>query len=428
MNRHILAALSCFVLMAPSSQADELEILRSRYLQAKPQTIRAVTQPGERLPLRLFDDVQIDATLDSIENDPLNGYVWRGHIEEIPGSWAVLVENKGCIAGTISGVDSYYRIRCLGGGIHAIDEVVPPEPIFDDAVEADSWGESYQQVFRGNESNLEDDEIVELDVMVIYTRRAAKKLVKEIDTGHTRARQAMKSQIQLSVAIANTALENSGVNLRLRLVKSRAINYKASGDSTLDLSYLAKSDDGIIDKVHVWRDRYGADFVSMVLEDFEKGVGARGYFATPDHVQADRLLFSVLRYDLLWWVILAHELGHNMGLAHDRDNDFSSPHSKSYKYSHGHRDPPGGFRTIMSYKKGCDSCRWMLPHFSNKDIRWEGAPSGSPGFQPRCGDGVNTGPKCGRRTGTNKANSALSLNQTRAFFAEIRACQVSCGN
>jgi len=44
------------------------------------------------------------------------------------------------------------------------------------------------------------------------------------------------------------------------------------------------------------------------------------------------------------------------------------------------------------------------------------------------GAGVNTGPGCGRKTGTRKENSARSLNQTRAFYADIRACRVSCGN
>ena len=142
-------------------------------------------------------------------------------------------------------------------------------------------------------------------------------------------------------------------------------------------------------------------------------------------MRAEKWLFSVIRYDLLWWVALTHELGHNMGLAHDRKNDATSPGAKAYKYSHGYRDPQGGFRTVMSYKKGCNRCTWMLPHFSNKDIRWEGASTGSPFFQPSCGDGVNTGPKCGRKTGTNRENSARSLNQTRAFYAEIHRALVA---
>ena len=337
----------------------------------------------------------------------------------------MLVESNGCLAGTVAGLDAYYRIRCLDQGVHAIDEVELVEPYRDD-VELPFDEAAPFEVSQEEMSPLEDDEIVELDLMVLYTKKAAKKLVKEIDTGHTGKRKAMHSQIQLAVAITNTVLENSGVKIRFRLVKMRKVKYKASGESGLDLYRLYDTEDGAMDEIHGWRDRYGADFVSLVLEDAEKGVGGRGYQVTPRHSTAEEWLFSVVRYDLLWWVALTHELGHNMGLGHDRKNDRTQPGAKAYPYSHGYQDKQGGFRTVMAYKRGCSRCQWMLPHFSNKNIRWDGSSTGSPFFQPTCGDGTTTGPKCGRKTGTNKENSAKSLNQTRDFWVDIRDCQVSC--
>lgn len=420
--------LVCLFLLASSLLAGEMEILRSRILRAKPQSIRAVSQPGQRLPLRLFDNIQLEATLDAIDDDPLNGFVWRGHLADVPGSWVVLVEDDGCMAGTIAGPDSFYRIRCLGDGTHAIDEVNVLEPTLDD-VEVPSWfDEASFQSSQASSSDLEDDEIVDMDLMVLYTRKASKKLVREIETGQPNARKAIKSQIRLAVAVTNTALENSGVNIRIRLVKMRPVKYKASGSSGLDLYYVSATEDGKMDQIHGWRDKYGADFVSLVLEDMESGVGGRGYQVPPEYTDTPGLMFNVIRYDLLWWVALAHELGHNMGLAHDKKNDSSIPASRAYTFSRGYRDPQGGFRTIMSYKKGCNNCRWMLPHYSNKDIRWEGAPTGSDFFQPSCGNGSTTGPKCGRRTGTNKENCARSLNLSRAYYAGVRDCRVSCGN
>ncbi len=425
MTRHTVVALFCCLLSAATLLADEMEVLRSRYLQARPGSVRAVTEPGAKLPLRLFDDVQLEATLDHVESDALNGFVWRGHIAEIPGSWVVLVESNGCLSGTIAGPDSLYRIRCLGTGMHAIDEVAIFEPTLDDA-EVPSWFASSAFEVAQDSSALEEDEIVEMDLMVVFTRQAARQLVREFDTGETNAKRAMKSEIKLAVAITNAILQNSGVNIRFRLVKARPVRYETKGISSLDLNALAGTSDGDIDQIHGWRDRFGADFVSMILEEMENGVGGRGYQVPPGFTETEELMFNVVRWDLLWWVALAHELGHNMGLAHDKANDTTIPESKSYRYSRGYRDPQGGFRTVMAYKKGCQRCTWMLPHFSNKEITWQGAPTGSPGFQPTCGDGTSTGPKCGRKTGSNKANSARSLNQSRAFYAGVRACQKSC--
>jgi len=427
MRRTILYIATGLFLFSAITGADELEILRSRILKARPETVRATTETGASLPLRLFEDVQVNAILDKIEDNRFNGFVWRGHLDAVPGGWVVLVEDRGCLAGTVVTAESFYRIRCLENGLHAIDELAPPDSYGDDVAVPD-WG--YPDPFGPLQSHATPlgDEIVEVDILVVYTRRAAKKLFRELDTGYSTKKRAMVSQIKLAVAIANTILENSGVNIRLRLVRARPVKYKATGESSLDLRRLEGSTDGYMEKVHDWRDRYGADVVSMVLEKFESGFSGRGYQVPSDYPWLADWMFSVVSYDALWWYSLAHEVGHNMGLAHDRGNDSSQPDSRSFKYSRGYRDPEGGFLTVMSYREGCSRCRWRIPHFSNKAIRWQGAPTGNPDLPLTCGDGSNTGPRCGRKTGSNKADGARSLNKTRQVYTEIRACEVDCAD
>jgi hypothetical protein len=65
-----------------------------------------------------------------------------------------------------------------------------------------------------------------------------------------------------------------------------------------------------------------------------------------------------------------HELGHNMGLAHDRDNASTPP---AYPFGHGYR-MTGQFSTIMAYNNQqpdgvqCNCPR--IPFFSNPDVTW----------------------------------------------------------
>ncbi len=67
-----------------------------------------------------------------------------------------------------------------------------------------------------------------------------------------------------------------------------------------------------MDEVHALRDEVHADLVSLILEDFCGGV-ARGMVSIQP---LENHGFSALRRPFL--LALAHELGHNMGCAHER--------------------------------------------------------------------------------------------------------------
>src|SRR3546814_18035016 len=64
---------------------------------------------------------------------------------------------------------------------------------------------------------------------------------------------------------------------------------------------------------------------------------------------------------------LAHELGHNMGQAHnDEDSDTTGVHA----YSYGYRETSSiGFYTVMAYPQA-DGSQFAIRHFANPNVTY----------------------------------------------------------
>ena len=70
---------------------------------------------------------------------------------------------------------------------------------------------------------------------------------------------------------------------------------------------------------------------------------------------------------------IAHEIGHILGVRHDRFMDESNV---PFAYGHGYVNGTK-WRDIMSYKEGCGGCP-RIPHWSNPRIMYKGEPTGTP--------------------------------------------------
>ena len=216
---------------------------------------------------------------------------------------------------------------------------------------------------------------VTIDVLVVYTPAA-----REAAGGGAE----IEAVIDLMIAETNQAYSASGVLHRLELVATEEVSYAYSmiGRGSTDVRRLADPSDGYMDEVHPLRDGTGADLVHLIVEPDVGGVAA-------DPIPS-AFGITCLRCGA---IVFAHEVGHNLGLKHDRyrvlhtewERGAVSRHP-AYGYVNQRAFEAGAprssrWRTIMSSPTQCADanvdCRWLL-RFSNPRQTWQGDPLGVP--------------------------------------------------
>ena len=185
--------------------------------------------------------------------------------------------------------------------------------------------------------------------------------------------------IDLYVAETNQALDEGGVRTRVALVARDEVDYAEAGEYDIEIDRLRDPADGHLDGLHAVRDRVGADLVHLIVGDLDVcGVAVLGGpFGITRHGCGGRTV--------------AHELGHNLGLHHDR---YELVHrvgtALSLHPGYGYVNqrafdadahPGSRWLTIMAYWTQCAehrvSCTSLL-RFSNPRQAWGGDRLGVP--------------------------------------------------
>ena len=287
------------------------------------------------------------------------GYLSFARIgERIRGTVALAGKSVLVFRGSAKGLDFKVAEKHLGCGGCRFEKGLPPDPRRD-AEPAMSW--------RNGDGNL-------IDLLIVYPAAVRSEAGSTSD---------VEAAIASAVADSNLCYRNSLVPMQLRVVHMEEVSYTPTGTLNVDLDRLSEPSDGYIDNVHTLRDQYGADLVCLLTTSSDYG----GLASTMQHpsLKFESNGFNVNVWDQLGApnFTLAHEIGHNMGCLHNRED---ATWDSDYDYSgfcFGKRWMVGmqGYRTVMSYDSSPSAYNNRIPHFSNPLVSYEGVSTGNTGTE-----------------------------------------------
>lgn len=327
------------------------------------------TASDRLITIELFPDICFRLSFDQFHSFGENRFSWTGRHGENSGDWFVMSVVEDTMTATFwTAEGKIYEILPLEGDVYVAQEIEGEAflPCMNCAGAAENkvvrccegCGAGANRDKSGERSQQDDGSVI--DVMIVYTPAAMNAVGGQ---------SAIQSLAQSAISSSNSVYANSQIDTRLELVYVGLVSYQESGSISTDLSRLRSTSDGFMDEVHGIRNNTNADLVALlsVANDF-CGVA---YLMTNLSTGFASSAFSVTAYQCaVSNLTFAHELGHNMGCAHDRDNAGTA----LFPYSYGHRwTTTGGQlrRSVMAYAPGS-----RRPFFSNPNVLDGGAPTG----------------------------------------------------
>lgn len=360
-------------------------------------------RPGGHLWVRAPNGEAIDLVYERHVEHPDGNWTWIGR--DAKGADAVITFGEEAAFGTIPQADdNTLRLTIAGGQSWLVatdrsklgdidravtrsgqpDYLIPPKMAADAALDKASSVASAQTLPA---TAIAPAAVTTVDVVVGYTNGLAAAL-----GGQSQA----VTRINNLVDITNQAYANSGVNAAARLIGTQQVTYPDATDNGVALREVSgQTETGpttpnpAFASLRAARDTLNADLV-VLLRDFQSpennGCGIAwligsgqtgieqadapyGYSVVSDGSDVDGGDTFFCRDESF-----AHELGHNMGQAHNAENSTSSG---VHSYSYGYRETfSTGFYTIMAYALTGGN-QAGIRYFANPNVTFNGRPTGS---------------------------------------------------
>ena len=322
-----------------------------------PKTSPFLGPPGGALvQLELFDDLTLPIRLTGTGVTRSGVQLVEGTVAGHPDSRFLMTVSGGSASLSIETTpDDRYVVNRIADEVYEIVEYDPvavppchgPLNVFPDAdvlaarsLDREAESGTRRPVARSTFPNAP----AVVDLLIVYTS----------DVAANHSYLAIRNKAELAVAEGNSDFERSGAGVRLRLVGVERVDYSENGSNSDGLERLRRTSDGHMDEVHSLRDERGADLVCLLQDRRDASSSGIAYVMTEaGNRYSEDFGFSVVEYDYLTGVnTLVHEIGHNLGCQHDRDNAGSGgifPYSYGYRFTSRNLST---YRTIMAYRPG----------------------------------------------------------------------------
>ena len=203
----------------------------------------------------------------------------------------------------------------------------------------------------------------QLDILMAYTPAAR---------AYAGSASAMRAAIHSHIALANRCYANSDMPIVMRPVGIVETSYTEASTFNDDLTRLQSTNDGVMDELHTLRTTRGADLVALIRRNSAAGVAGLAY-VNSGNGDAGFIPWAFSVTADIWAsgnIAFPHEVGHNMGCWHDRDNSSGATHPYAYGWRFYGNDSVQ-YITVMAYYPGT-----RIPHFSNPTINYQGVATG----------------------------------------------------
>jgi hypothetical protein len=349
--------------------------------------------------LNLFDDVMPTFRRTAVTAQPDGGYIWEGVEPGQPVHEALLIIRNKRISGRVQLQDRVFRIDAVdGGALHRITELnpaaFPPEAPPKIAPQSDSTRVEPEQ-----DDVTPHAAATTIRVFVAYTAAA------KTQAG---SKKNILDEIDQAVALANQAYSNGKIPIKLVLAGTMQAKYTEKADIGDDLDQLTTGK--TLKPVRTKRVSTKADLAMLFRKDDPSFCGIAwlpGSSIMPKPSASTKETgYSVVVHSCVSNLSFHHELGHNMGLQHDRyvyKLQTGKPNPGSQYYNFGYSNKGKRMRTIMAYNNDCAD-----DGFNCTRINWFSSPT------IRATGNVAIGKPKGNK---NAADNTTRLKQTRKAIA-----------
>jgi len=401
-----------------SVQSGSVVQINRDFIFSSDSPLRSTNQKPVRLKINLPEIGEVITTINESNYSTQQVHSYIGQIEgKAGGKLFLTVRNKTFLGLALLNNGRKYYITKSTGNTYAVKEKTGPDlPSICGTCEAERHSSARKiekkskpagEDVRPKNNSLLGGEVV-VDILAVYTEKARKHVGGK--SSEPENHDHIINLYQTYIDIANTALKDSGVYVKLNVVHMEEIDYNESvkdNDLAKPMAHMKDTSDGIMDNIPVLEAKYKPDLVSLVAAPFSSDRVA-GIGTMPESLDrlSDYSLYSAINVAVCDELTLAHEIGHNFGCDHDRTHAMSSKHVYDYAYGHrfkavtstGHEKY---YTTIMSY--ATKSSDQGIGYFSNPDITYLNVP---------------TGVKEGQ---SDSSNNASVIRQTAPIIAQLNS-------